>query len=224
MSGNVNPPRAIARLGTSGGPFCQAAHAGANQVNPASSARPRSGEAAGPGRSPGPPLSGRAQQIGSVRPRRPNYPRTWWTARAPPRRPAPRRLPRVPPARRPGAKGRLGPGVQERPAGATGVPSLDCGTAAVAAFPCCPQSRPEGSPDAAGRHGGLASMMTFGTLGGIMEKMTSRLAAAAVVAGVAVLGAGCAADAAAPAGGNPGSAPAGSPALPNPFTITARYR
>src|SRR6266581_3393467 len=33
--------------------------------------------------------------------------------------------------------------------------------------------------------------MTFGTLGGIMEKMTSRLAAAAVVAGVAVLGAGC---------------------------------
>ena len=56
-----------------------------------------------------------------------------------------------------------------------------------------------------------------------MEKMTSRLAAAAVVAGVAVLGAGCAADAAAPAGGNPGSAPAGSPALPNPFTITARY-
>jgi sugar lactone lactonase YvrE len=51
-------------------------------------------------------------------------------------------------------------------------------------------------------------MMTFGTLGGIMEKMTSRLAAAAVVAGVAVLGAGCAANAAAP---------------PNPFTITAAY-
>lgn len=41
-----------------------------------------------------------------------------------------------------------------------------------------------------------------------MEKMTSRLAAAAVVAGVAVLGAGCAADSAAP---------------PNPFTITAAY-
>jgi sugar lactone lactonase YvrE len=56
-----------------------------------------------------------------------------------------------------------------------------------------------------------------------MEKMTSRLAAAAVVAGVAVLGAGCAADAAAPAGGNPSAAAAGSPALPNPFTITAAY-
>jgi DNA-binding beta-propeller fold protein YncE len=65
--------------------------------------------------------------------------------------------------------------------------------------------------------------MTFGTLGGIMEKMTSRLAAAAVVAGVAVLGAGCAANAAAPAGGHPSAAAAGSPALPNPFTITARY-
>ena len=56
-----------------------------------------------------------------------------------------------------------------------------------------------------------------------MEKMTSRLAAAAVVAGVAVLGAGCAADAAAPAGGHPSAAAAGSPALPNPFTIMARY-
>jgi DNA-binding beta-propeller fold protein YncE len=53
-----------------------------------------------------------------------------------------------------------------------------------------------------------------------MEKMTSRLAAAAVVAGVAVLGAGCAA---APAGGNPGSASAASSGLPNPFTIVARY-
>ena len=56
-----------------------------------------------------------------------------------------------------------------------------------------------------------------------MEKMTSRLAAAAVVAGVAVLGAGCAANAAAPAGGHPSAAAAASPALPNPFTITARY-
>jgi DNA-binding beta-propeller fold protein YncE len=56
-----------------------------------------------------------------------------------------------------------------------------------------------------------------------MEKMTSRLAAAAVVAGVAVLGAGCAANAAAPADGHPSSAAAGSPALPNPFTITAGY-
>ena len=41
-----------------------------------------------------------------------------------------------------------------------------------------------------------------------MEKMTSRLAAAALVGGLAVLGAGCAANAAAP---------------PNPFTITAAY-
>ena len=39
-----------------------------------------------------------------------------------------------------------------------------------------------------------------------MERMTSRLAAAAVVAGVAVLGAGCAANAAAPAGGHPSPA------------------
>jgi sugar lactone lactonase YvrE len=66
-------------------------------------------------------------------------------------------------------------------------------------------------------------MMTISTLGGIMEKMTRHLAAAAVVAGVAVLGAGCAANAAAPAGGHPSAAAAGSPALPNPFTITARY-
>jgi streptogramin lyase len=56
-----------------------------------------------------------------------------------------------------------------------------------------------------------------------MEKMTSSLAAAAVVAGVAVLGAGCAANPAAPAGGHPSAAAAGSPALPNPFTITAAY-
>ena len=56
-----------------------------------------------------------------------------------------------------------------------------------------------------------------------MEKMTSRLAVAAAVASVAVLGAGCAADAAAPAGGHPSAAAAGSPALPNPFTILARY-
>jgi 6-bladed beta-propeller protein len=55
-----------------------------------------------------------------------------------------------------------------------------------------------------------------------MEKMTRRLAAAALV-GLAVLGAGCAADAAAPAGGNPGSASAASPGLPSPFTIVARY-
>jgi glucose/arabinose dehydrogenase len=56
-----------------------------------------------------------------------------------------------------------------------------------------------------------------------MEKMTSRLAAAVLVAGLAVLGAGCAAGAAAPAGGPPGAAAAGSPGLPNPFTVLAVY-
>jgi hypothetical protein len=56
-----------------------------------------------------------------------------------------------------------------------------------------------------------------------MEKMTSRLATAALVAGLAVLGAGCAANAAAPAGGPPSSASTASPGLPNPFTIMARY-
>jgi DNA-binding beta-propeller fold protein YncE len=66
-------------------------------------------------------------------------------------------------------------------------------------------------------------MMTFGTVGGIMEKMTSRLAAAVVVAGVAVLGAGCAANAAPPAGGHPSPAPAASSGLPNPFKIMAGY-
>jgi streptogramin lyase len=56
-----------------------------------------------------------------------------------------------------------------------------------------------------------------------MERMTRRLAAAAVVACVAVLGAGCAANPAARAGGHPGAAAAGSPALPNPFTVLARH-
>jgi len=53
--------------------------------------------------------------------------------------------------------------------------------------------------------------------------MTSRLVAAALVGGLAVLSAGCAADAAAPAGGHPSAAAAGSTALPNPFTVLARY-
>lgn len=56
-----------------------------------------------------------------------------------------------------------------------------------------------------------------------MDKMTSRLATAALVGGLAVLGAGCAANAAAPAAGHPGSAAATSSALPNPFTILAQY-
>ena len=56
-----------------------------------------------------------------------------------------------------------------------------------------------------------------------MDKMTSRLVAAALVGGLAVLSAGCAANAAAPAGGQPSAAAAGSTALPNPFTVLARY-
>lgn len=55
-----------------------------------------------------------------------------------------------------------------------------------------------------------------------MRGMKSRLAAAAVLAGVVLLGAGCGAGAAAPAGGHTSPAAASS-ALPNPFTITARY-
>ena len=55
-----------------------------------------------------------------------------------------------------------------------------------------------------------------------MEGMKGRLAAAAGLAGVMLLGAGCGANAAAPAGGNTGPA-AASAVLPSPFTITARY-
>jgi DNA-binding beta-propeller fold protein YncE len=55
-----------------------------------------------------------------------------------------------------------------------------------------------------------------------MERMKSRFPAAAVLAGVVLLGAGCSARAAAPAGGH-ASPVAASPALPSPFTITARY-
>jgi DNA-binding beta-propeller fold protein YncE len=55
-----------------------------------------------------------------------------------------------------------------------------------------------------------------------MERMKSRFPAAAVLAGVVLLGAGCSAHAAAPTGGH-ASPVAASPALPSPFTITARY-
>ena len=55
-----------------------------------------------------------------------------------------------------------------------------------------------------------------------MGKMTSRLVAAAVAVGLAVLGAGCTASAPAPAGA-PNSAAAASPGLPNPFMIVARH-
>jgi 6-bladed beta-propeller len=56
-----------------------------------------------------------------------------------------------------------------------------------------------------------------------MDKLTSCLATAALVGGLAVLGVGCSATTAAPAAGHPGSAAATSSALPNPFTILARF-
>jgi len=63
-------------------------------------------------------------------------------------------------------------------------------------------------------------MVTFGTLGGTMERITTRLAVAA--AGLALLAAGCAGNAATAAGTKP--SPAGAArALPSPFTATARY-
>jgi streptogramin lyase len=55
-----------------------------------------------------------------------------------------------------------------------------------------------------------------------MEPRKGRLAAAVVLAGGVLLGAGCSARPAAPAGGHT-SQVAGSAALPSPFTITARY-
>jgi DNA-binding beta-propeller fold protein YncE len=55
-----------------------------------------------------------------------------------------------------------------------------------------------------------------------MEGMKGRVPAAAVLAGVVLLGAGCSANAAAPAGGHT-SRVAASPGLPSPFTVTARY-
>jgi len=55
-----------------------------------------------------------------------------------------------------------------------------------------------------------------------MDGTTSRLRAT-LLAGVVLLGAGCTANAAAPAGGHTGPAAAAASALPNPFTITARY-
>src|SRR6266568_3851889 len=229
MSGNVNPPRAIARLGTSGGPFCQAAHAGANQVNPASSARSPVRRGRGP-RQITRPAAIRASPAHKVSAapaaERPAYvvdrPGPSATASAP----AAATSPASPAARRAGAARREG----TARAGREGTASRGHRRSITRLwhrcrrmFPCWPQSRAEGSPDAAGLRGRLQSMTTFGTLGGTMERMTSSLAAAAVVAGLAILGAGCAANPAAPAGGHPSSAAAASPALPNPFTILARY-
>jgi len=56
-----------------------------------------------------------------------------------------------------------------------------------------------------------------------MDRITTRLAAAAAAAGLALLAAGCAGNAATATGTNPGPAGAVSRALPSPFTITARY-
>jgi hypothetical protein len=55
-----------------------------------------------------------------------------------------------------------------------------------------------------------------------MEGMKGRLAAAVVLGGAVLLGAGCSANAAAGGGGHT-SQVAASSALPSPFTLTARY-
>jgi DNA-binding beta-propeller fold protein YncE len=56
-----------------------------------------------------------------------------------------------------------------------------------------------------------------------MERITSRVAAAAAGAGLALLAAGCAGNAATATGTSPSPPSAVSRALPGPFTITARY-
>src|SRR5215470_12864491 len=66
-------------------------------------------------------------------------------------------------------------------------------------------------------------MATFGNRGGTMERITARLGAAAVAAGLAVLAAGCAGNGATGTGTNTSTVSATSQALPSPFTITARY-
>ena len=56
-----------------------------------------------------------------------------------------------------------------------------------------------------------------------MDRITPRLAVAAAAAGLALLAAGCSGTAATVTGTNTSPAGATSPALPSPFTITARY-
>jgi 6-bladed beta-propeller len=56
-----------------------------------------------------------------------------------------------------------------------------------------------------------------------MERITTRLAVAAATAGLALLAAGCTGNAATATGANTSPVSATSRALPNPFTITARY-
>jgi hypothetical protein len=56
-----------------------------------------------------------------------------------------------------------------------------------------------------------------------MDRITTRLAAAAAAAGLALLAAGCSGNAAAPTGTDTSPAGATSRALPSPFSITVRY-
>ena len=56
-----------------------------------------------------------------------------------------------------------------------------------------------------------------------MDRITTRLAAAAAAAGLALLAAGCSGNATTATGTNTSPAGATSRALPSPFTITARY-
>jgi NHL repeat-containing protein len=65
-------------------------------------------------------------------------------------------------------------------------------------------------------------MATFGLRGGTMDRITTRVAAAAAV-GLALLAAGCSGNNATAAGTNTTPVSAASRALPSPFTITARY-
>jgi hypothetical protein len=66
-------------------------------------------------------------------------------------------------------------------------------------------------------------MVTFGALGETMASMTRRLAAASVIAGVAVLGAGYTTNTAPPGTGHHSPVAATMSALPKPFMIVARY-
>jgi sugar lactone lactonase YvrE len=56
-----------------------------------------------------------------------------------------------------------------------------------------------------------------------MERITTRLAVAAAVAGLALLAAGCSGSASTATGTNTGPVGATSRALPSPFTVTVRY-
>jgi DNA-binding beta-propeller fold protein YncE len=66
-------------------------------------------------------------------------------------------------------------------------------------------------------------MATFGIRGGSMERITTRVAAAAATVGLALLAVGCTGNATTATGTNASPASATSRALADPFTITARY-